>query len=69
MNRIWGLGKTKREFQSKDKTVRPLRDTEEQYRAPHYPGVPDIGNMKMLLAPTKCLWIEYSTTNFEYLKP
>ena len=37
-------------------------------QAPHYPGVPDIGNMKMLPDPTKCVYIEYSSTNFEYLK-
>ena len=66
------VSRIKREFQSKDKTDAVRNDhflipRIGTIQAPHYPGVLDIGNMKVLLDKTKCLWIEYSTTNFAYL--
>ena len=37
-------------------------------RAPCFPGVPNVGNMKVFLEKTRCLWIELSKENVEYLQ-
>ena len=37
-------------------------------QAPCFPGVPNVGNMKVFLEKTRCLWIELSKENVEYLQ-
>ena len=37
-------------------------------QAPCFPGVPNVGNMKVFLDKTRCLWIELSKENLEYLQ-
>ena len=37
-------------------------------QAPCFPGVPNVGNMKVFLEKTRCLWIELSKENLEYLQ-